>query len=69
MSAFFLWGFGATASLFPGRMLKNTAHTSLGNPVEFEQSDDDFEAHEVFQILCLIGIRLSVDGRDVWSWD
>ncbi len=50
-------GFGATASLFPGGTLKNATHTSPGNPVKFNQSDDDFETPEVFPLLCAICIR------------
>ncbi len=40
------------ASSFPGRMLKNAAHKSLGNPVKFNQSDDDFKISEDFSTLC-----------------
>ncbi len=41
-------------ALFPGRTLKNTTHTPPGNPVEFNQSDDDFDTPEVFPDKCAI---------------
>ncbi len=37
--------------------LKNVTHTSPGNPVEFNQSDEDFEALEVTSV------------RHVWGRD
>ncbi len=62
-TAFFLSeGFGAMISLFPGGTLKNTTHKSPGNPVKFNQSDDDFETPEVFLLLCVICIRRSASG-------
>lgn len=37
-------GFANTASLFPDGTLKNVSHTFPRNPVEFNQSEDDFES-------------------------
>ncbi len=45
------------ASLFLGGKLKSATHTSPGNPVEFNQSDGDFDTPEVFPLLCAICIR------------
>ncbi len=59
-------GFGATASLFPGRTLTNATHTSPGNPVEFNQSDVDFDTPEVFPDKCTICIRRLANGP--WAW-
>ncbi len=49
------------ASLFPGRTLKNVMHTSCGNPVEFDQSDGDFETPKLFPTLSAICIRCSAN--------
>ncbi len=46
------------ASLLLGGKLKNATHTSPGNPVEFNQSDDDFDTPEVFPLLCAICIQM-----------
>ncbi len=51
------------ASLFPGGMLKNAAHTSPGNPEYFNQSDDDLAIPEVFPSKCAVRIRRSASGR------
>ncbi len=46
--------FGATASLFPGRMLKKR---HMRHPeILYILSDDDFETPEVFPIFCVIYI-------------
>jgi len=45
----------------PDGLLKNATHASPGHPVEFNQSDDDFETLEVFPILCAISIRSSAN--------
>ncbi len=57
-------GFGITPSLFPGRTLKNATHTSPGNPVESNQSDDDFDTPEVFpdHSRCYVLIHLFFSG-------
>ncbi len=52
-------GFGATASLFPDGTLQNTTHTSPGNSVEFNQSDDDFKTPEVFPIVQPVFLNLN----------
>ncbi len=55
-------GFGIIAFLFPDGTLQNVTHTSPGNPVEFNQSSDDFKTPEVFPILCAICFRSSVNS-------
>ncbi len=54
---FFCEGVGATASLFPGGILKNVTDKSPGNPVLLNQYDDDLGSPEVFPLLCAICIR------------
>jgi len=45
-----------------GGMLKNATHTSPGNSVEYNKSDDAFKTPEVFPILYYICIRRSASG-------
>lgn len=54
-------------SLFPVGMLKIVTHSSPGNLVYFNQSDEDLEAPECFQF-CVpyaLDFQLTVCGRDV----
>lgn len=68
MTAFsFHEGFGIMVSLFPVGMLKIVTHSSPGNLVYFNQSDEDLEAPECFQF-CVpyaLDFQLTVCGRDV----
>lgn len=41
-------------------------NTSPGNPVEFNQSTDNFDTPEVFPLLCAICIRRLANGP--WAW-
>ncbi len=43
-------------------------HTSPGNSVEINQSDDDFGTPEVFPILCAICIKRSATLRKMTQW-
>ncbi len=40
--------------------------TFSGNPVKFDQSDDDFETPKVFPILCALCIKLQQHWLDQW---
>ncbi len=51
---------------------KCNTHTSPGDPVQFNQSDDDFDTTELFPNKCTICIRHLANSPwawHVWGWD
>jgi len=58
--------FGIMTSLLPGGPLHNTTHKSPGHPVEFNQSDDDFENQSLkCAILYVSDVQPVVRGHDI----
>ncbi len=70
MKSFIVIGVNTTAFFFHKGLRHHDCFVSreLKNPLEFSQSDDDFE---VFPILCALVsyVQPMVYEHDVWGWD